>query len=178
MLHSDKEGVMATYKPQDLPAFRLRPAEARDIASLVELETACFALTEEIFNRRQLQRLITNPRAIVVVAERKEVVMGWAAGLLRRYRQRHSGRLYAVAVHPDAQGKRIGHKLTEHILNALAARGAQRIFLEVHAENQKAINLYRKLGFIDQGYLANYYGQHHHAIRMIRPATTNERPKG
>ncbi len=168
---------MVTYKPHDRPAFRLRPAEAKDVASLLELETSCFARSEEMFNRRQLQRLIANPRAIVAVAERKGVVVGWAAGLLRRYRQRHSGRLYAVAVHPDAQGKRIGHKLTNHILRALTARGARRIFLEVHAANQKAINLYHKLGFIDQGYLANYYGSHHHGIRMMRPATTTQRPK-
>ncbi|MBE7444544.1 MAG: GNAT family N-acetyltransferase [Planctomycetia bacterium] len=168
---------MATYKPQRRPIFRIRPAEARDIVSLLELETSCFARTEEMFNRRQLQRLIANPRAVVVVAERKDRVLGWAAGLVRLRLKSYSGRVYAVAVHPDAQGKRVGYKLTSHVLHALTAYGAQRIFLEVHAENQKAINLYRMLGFIDQGYLANYYGPHHNGIRMMRSATMTQRPK-
>ncbi len=161
--------IMATENPHNRNTFRIRPAEDGDIASLLALETSCFARIEEQFNRRQILRLISNPRAIVVVAERKRVAMGWAAGLLRYYRQHHAGRIYAVAVHPDAQGKRIGHKLTDHILHTLAAHGAKRIFLEVHAENQKAINLYHKLGFIVQGHLADYYGAGHHGIRMMRP---------
>ncbi|TVL99191.1 MAG: hypothetical protein CV087_18985 [Candidatus Brocadia sp. WS118] len=163
---------MATEKPHGRFIISLRRAEARDVAALLALEASCFTRTEEMFNRRQLQRLIKNPRAIVIVAERKGEPVGWAAGLMRRYRQHQSGRLYAVAVHPDAQGKRIGHTLTDHILHALAARGAQRIFLEVHAENQKAIHLYHKLGFIVQGRLVDYYGAGQHGIRMMRKATT------
>lgn len=168
---------MATEMSHNRPTFRLRPAEGRDVASLLALETSCFARTEEMFNRRQIQRLVRNPRAIVVVAERKGVVLGWAGGLLRRYHQHPSGRLYAVAVHPDAQGKRLGQKLTDYILHALTAHGARRIFLEVHAENQKAFHLYQKLGFIVQGKLADYYGTGHHGIRMMRPATTMKDPR-
>lgn len=159
------------------PHIRLRSAEAGDAASIYELETSCFDRAEEMFNRRQLQRLIANPRAIVVVAERKGTIMGWAAGLLRRDRHRCSGRLYAIAVHPDAQGMGIGKKLTDYILKTLTSHGAQRIFLEVHAENQKAINLYHKMGFIDRKYLTNYYGPHHHGIRMMRPATVTQRAR-
>ncbi|RIK02065.1 MAG: hypothetical protein DCC43_04440 [Candidatus Brocadia sp.] len=170
--------IMTISKPHNRPTFCLRPAETRDAAPLLELEASCFTRTEEMFNRRQIQRLITNPRAIVVVAERKGVALGWAAGLLRRYHQRYSsGRLYAVAVHPDEQGQRIGQKLTDHILHALATHGAERIFLEVHAKNQKAINLYRKLGFTEQEYLADYYGTHHHGIRMMRSTTTVRHPR-
>lgn len=163
---------MATEKPHNRSTVHLRPAEDRDTASILALESSCFSRTEEMFNRRQIRRLIANPRAIVVVAERNGVVIGWASGLVRRYGQHHSGRLYAVAVHPDAQGNHVGHKLTDYILHTFAIQGARRVFLEVHAENQKAINLYHKLGFIDQGYLANYYGPHHHGVRMMRPTTT------
>lgn len=167
---------MSTHKSHYHTTIRLRPATSHDVSAILELEIACFARTEEMFNRRQLLGLVANPRAIVIVAENKGLVLGWAAGLVRRSRQRYSGRLYAIAVHPDAQGRRIGQKLIGHILHLLAVRGAQRIFLEVHANNQKAINLYHKLGFVDQEYLVNYYGAGHHGLRMMRP-TTNKHTK-
>lgn len=167
---------MSTLKPHCRFAIHLRPAVARDVAAILELEIACFSRTEEMFNRRQLRGLIANPRAIVVVAESKDRVLGWSVGLLHRHRQCYSGRLYAIAVHPAVQGKHIGQRLIGRILHSLAMCGAQRIFLEVHVNNQKAINLYRKFGFADQGYLADYYGPGHHGLRMMRQAT-NKRTK-
>lgn len=159
---------MSTLNSYRRSVIRLRPATGRDVAAILELEIACFSRTEEMFGRRQLRGLIVNPRAIVVVAESKDRILGWSAGLMRRHRGRYSGRLYAIAVHPDAQGKRIGQKLIGHILHSLAVRGAQRIFLEVHTKNQKAINLYHKFGFTDQQHLSHYYGQGHHGLRMMR----------
>lgn len=159
------------FKHRQHSAVCLRTVTAQDIESILELEIACFLRTEEMFNRRQVRWLTTNPRAIVVVAEGKKRIVGWAAGLLHRHGQNYSGRLYAIAVHPDAQGKRIGQRLIERILRALAMRGARRIFLEVHTDNQKAINLYRKLGFTDREYLAHYYGPNHHGLRMMRPVS-------
>ncbi|OOP57946.1 MAG: hypothetical protein AYP45_00625 [Candidatus Brocadia carolinensis] len=168
---------MPMSKSRHHPPIRLRIAIPQDIDSILGLETSCFDRTEEMFNRRQIQRLISNPRATVVVAERKGVAMGWAAGVLRHHHQHQSGRLYAIAVHPNAQGKRIGYKLIDHILHSLTTHGAQRIFLEVHAENQKAMNLYHKLGFIVQGHLADYYGAGHHGIRMMCPGTSTPHPQ-
>lgn len=161
---------MSTLTSHCRSAIHLRTAVARDVAAILELEIACFSRIEEMFNRRQLRGLIANPRAIVVVAESKDRVLGWSAGLVHRHRQCYSGRLYAIAVHPAAQGKRIGQRLIDCILHSLAMRGAQRIFLEVRVNNQEAINLYRKFGFTDQGYLADYYGQGHHGLRMMRHA--------
>ncbi|MDN3511323.1 MAG: GNAT family N-acetyltransferase [Candidatus Jettenia sp. CY-1] len=163
---------MLKYRHNIAP-IHLRSATVQDIAAILELETAGFSRIEERFNQRQVLHLIANPRATVIVAESKGRVLGWAAGLVRRHSKSNSGRLYAVAVHPDAQGKYIGKRLVSHILNALAARGVQRIFLEVNAKNQGAINLYYKLGFIDQEYLADYYGPGHHGIRMVRLISPN-----
>ena len=156
--------------------IRLRPATDRDVAAILELEIASFARVEERFNRRRVQDLIKNPRAIALVAESKGKVPGWAVGLLRSHKESNSGRIYAVAVHPDARGKRIGQRLVGRIIHSLVMRGAGRIYLEVHADNRGAINLYRKLGFIVQGYLADYYGPGHHGLRMMRPATIRHTP--
>lgn len=158
---------MSTIKYHSDPPICLRPATIRDIEAILELEMLGFARFEERFNRRQVQYLIANPRAVVVVAVSNSRVLGWAAGLIRRYRKSDSGRIYAVAVHPDARGRGIGRKLMCHILHSLTLLGAKRIFLEVNVENQAAINLYHKLGFVDQGNLIDYYGPGHHGLRMM-----------
>ncbi len=150
------------------PTIHLRPATGADTAAILELETVSFSRAEERFGRRQVQSLTTNPRAIVVVAEDDRKVFGWAAGLLRRHHESNSGRLYAIAVHPNARGRGIGKRFVNHILHWLAMHGARRVFLEVNVKNQEAINLYHKLGFTDQKYLVDYYGPGYHGLRMVR----------
>lgn len=149
-----------------------RPAVTRDVDAILELEEISFAHVEEKFGRRQIQNLIANPRAKVVAAESNDRVLGWAAGLIRHHQESISGRLYAVAVHPDARGRGIGQKLVCHILHSLTKMGAKRIFLEVNVENRAAIKLYHKLGFADWRYLSDYYGPGYHALRMVREIAT------
>ena len=53
-----------------------------------------------------------------------------------------------VAVLPDYRGRGIGEQLMRELMARAAARGAQRITLEVRARNTTAQNLYRKLGYV------------------------------
>jgi ribosomal-protein-alanine N-acetyltransferase len=85
---------------------------------------------------------------------------------VRQHRRSRSGRLYAIAVHPDAQGKQLGKLLAEHTLSQLARLGIERVYLEVRSDNEPAIALYRKLGFTDHRYLPKYYGPGRDAWRM------------
>lgn len=148
------------------PPVDLRRATLHDVPSILDLERACFNTLEETFNRRQVRYLIGDPRAIVTVAVQDDRVLGWAVGLVRQHRKTRSGRLYAVAVHPEAQGRRLGRSLVERTLTSLAELGIVRIYLEVRADNAPAIDLYRKLGFIDHRDLPNYYSMGNHGRRM------------
>jgi ribosomal-protein-alanine N-acetyltransferase len=145
---------------------RIRTATLEDVPAILDLEHACFQSLEETFNRRQVRALVANPRATVAVAETEGKVMGWSVGLVRQHRKSRSGRLYAIAVHPQAQGHRLGRRLAEHTLSALSSLGIERIYLEVRADNESAIALYRKLGFADHAYLPTYYGPGRDARRM------------
>ncbi|MGQ3685252.1 MAG: GNAT family N-acetyltransferase [Candidatus Loosdrechtia sp.] len=158
---------MPAIKQPRVPAICLRPATVRDIRAILELEKLGFARVEERFNRRQIENLLAKPSAIVIVAEGNNRVLGWAAGLIRRYLKSYTGRVYAVAVHPDARGKGVGQGLVRYILHLLAEFGARRIFLEVNIKNNEAINLYHKLGFVYQRNLVDYYGTGHHGLRMV-----------
>ncbi len=145
---------------------RLRAAQPEDVAAILELEHACFITLDETFNRRQVRYLIGSPRATVTIAENHGRIIGWSVGLVRQHRRSRSGRLYAVAVHPQAQGRLLGRALVEHTLDALVLLGIERIYLEVRGDNEAAIRLYKKLGFAEHRNLPNYYGQGRHARSM------------
>jgi ribosomal protein S18 acetylase RimI-like enzyme len=145
----------------------LRRARMSDVAEILNLESICFTTAEETFNRRQVRYLIMCGRSIVSVAvDAHGKVVGWCVSLVRQHRRWRSGRLYAVAVHPSMQGRGVGRRLVEEALGDLGARGIDRVFLEVRAGNEKAIRLYRRLGFTDQSHLPNYYGRKIHGLRM------------
>ena len=145
----------------------LRRARLSDASAIMELEGVCFTTVEETFNRRQVRYLLTCGRAIVSVAtDAAGKVVGWCVSLVRQHRRWRSGRLYAVAVHPSMQGRGVGRRLVEEALADLRACKIDRVFLEVRANNEKAIGLYRKLGFTNHRHLPNYYGRKIHGLRM------------
>lgn len=57
------------------------------------------------------------------------------------------GEIYVIAVHPDFGGKGIGRELTIAGLNYLSRAGISIGMLHVDAENTRAVNMYRSLGF-------------------------------
>lgn len=149
-------------------SVRLRTAGPADTDQILAIEEISFESPGERFTRRQIKALISNQRALVTVAELDGRVVGWAAALVRQHRRWKSGRLYAIAIHPEMRGRRLGRMLAEHTFDALASNGITRLFLEVRENNHPAIALYASLGFVRQKALPNYYGYHVHGLRMAR----------
>jgi mycothiol synthase len=58
-----------------------------------------------------------------------------------------TGEIYAVAVHPDAQGRGLGRVLVEAGLDRLERRGVSEAVLYGEGDNAAALGLYRRLGF-------------------------------
>lgn len=62
----------------------------------------------------------------------------------------HTGE-FGVSVHPDYQNSGIGKELIRTLLNwAKENDRIEKVFLNVFATNTNAIELYRKLGFIEE----------------------------
>jgi ribosomal protein S18 acetylase RimI-like enzyme len=153
-----------------LPPILLRPATMGDVEAIVQIENVSFVHAGERFLPRRVRYLLESHRAIVTVAESEARLLGWAAGLMGPERENRWGRIYAVAVHPESRGRKLGHRLLQEMVSALRSRGAGRIFLEVRDDNHSAIKLYERFGFAPCKTLPNYYGHGIGGIRMALDA--------
>jgi ribosomal-protein-alanine N-acetyltransferase len=160
-------------QPADL---LLRRASIADLPGIAEVEQLSFVHAGERFSESRVRYLIVNPRSIVTVAVEDHRVLGWTAGLVWLRGREPWGRIYALAVHPHARGKRLGPRLLNQMIQSLRDRGARRIFLEVKVDNDLAIRLYQAVGFRPCRLLNHYYGPDLHAQRMALPAAMEPSP--
>ncbi len=65
--------------------------------------------------------------------------------------------IYDIFVREKFQREGIGSKLLNYVEGLLLKMGIRKLFLEVRASNHKAINFYKKNGFLKIGIRHNYY---------------------
>lgn len=148
-------------------ATAVRPATRDDAGAILAIEEAAFTATTDRFTARQVRRLLENPRARVAVAERDNAIIGWSVALVRTHQRSRSGRVYSVAVLPQAAGSGVGRALITSLLDSLERDGIERVYLEVRCTNATAIALYTSVGFEPIRTLTAYYGEID-GIRMRR----------
>lgn len=76
-----------------------------------------------------------------------------------------------LAVAPEAQGRGLGTRLLQLLIDAAREQGAEQILLEVRADNPGAQTLYRREGFIHIHTRAQYYPDGEGALIMQKPLT-------
>ncbi len=64
-----------------------------------------------------------------------------------------------ICVLPELRGQGVGRKLMEELLNILISVEVTRVFLEVESDNEGAIALYEKCGFVRYNERKDYYGK-------------------
>jgi ribosomal protein S18 acetylase RimI-like enzyme len=80
-----------------------------------------------------------------------DVVVGWCDIVGNPHEGfRHVGRL-GMGLLPDYRGRGLGRQLVAQAVRAARQAGIERIELEVFASNERAIALYRELGFVTEG---------------------------
>lgn len=145
----------------------IRPAQDRDIHSIEQIERLSFEHPGERFDEAKVGFLLRSPRTFVAVAEDEAKVLGWVAGFVWRRTPKPWGRIYALAVHPEARRRKVGSRLLHFAIDELRRMGASRVLLEVRAANHSAVAAYRKAGFVPCREMADYYGSGLHAHRMV-----------
>lgn len=123
---------------QEVAIFPMTPA---DLDGVMEVEQNSFLTpwSREAFMNEMMQTY-----TVYLVARAGDKVVGHG-GMHVVWEDAH---VTNVAVLPQYRGQGIGEQLMRDLMTRAAARGAQRITLEVRAFNTPAQNLYRKLGFV------------------------------
>ena len=78
------------------------------------------------------------------------------------------GHINNIAVRSLDQSKGFGTKLMEDMINQASKRGINALTLEVEIENIRAINLYKKFNFTNEGIRIKYYKNTKDAMIMWR----------
>ncbi len=132
-------------------SVELRPMRADDLPAVLLLEEDLFApdTWSRSMYRDELRRTDTRH---YLVAENGTGVVGWA-GLIAYGDEAH---VSTIGVARDRQGEGIGARLLDALL-AEADRRSPVVLLEVRADNERAIGLYRRRGFAEIGRRPRYY---------------------
>src|SRR6266513_5430486 len=101
---------------------------------------------------REFVRCILGGAGIQLLAVNpNDVVVGWC-DIVRNPREgfRHVGRL-GMGLLAGYRGRGLGRQLVAQAVRAARQAGIERVELEVFASNERAIALYRALGFVTEG---------------------------
>jgi len=138
----------------------IRRAELIDLSEIVVIERLCFP--EEIaFPDGMFAYLIRYAETMVAIDKSLiGFIIGFASGSI--------GSIYTLDIHPIHRRKGLGSLLISAMEEALHARGAKIIRLEVDVGNFAAIRLYRNAGYSKIEIADDYYGRGKNAIRMVK----------
>lgn len=144
------------------PGWTIRRAGPRDLDRLAELERLCFSPP---WPPPELAREIAEPRAVLLVTRRlNEAVSGYA--LFRH--AAGEAELLRLGVAPGRRRQGLGEALLEAGLSQLSRLGVTACHLEVRVDNQPALSLYGRHGFLTVGRRPGYYGDGTDALLLTR----------
>ena len=138
-----------------LPAasYYLRKMKSDDIPFVKETENLSFSnpWPESAFKGEVENPGVSFPYVIVLKGEERIV------GHIIYWRIKEEVQISNIAIHPDFRGLGIGKKVMSTIMDKIKKEGVSYIFLEVRPSNNRAVALYKKLGFQKLGLRKNYY---------------------
>jgi len=139
-------------------AVVVRPAEARDLPSILTIEEASFSdpWTADAFESAfalQRMRLFVAEEHAEPGSSGAPAVVGYVVALLLGL----EAEIADLAVSPQGRRRGVGRALLDHMLADLAARGVSAVFLEVRESNSAARGLYQSRGFVSVGRRRGYY---------------------
>ncbi|MGQ9478853.1 MAG: ribosomal protein S18-alanine N-acetyltransferase [Thermoproteota archaeon] len=78
------------------------------------------------------------------------------------------GHIVSLAVKRHYQGRGIGTTLMKTVLNEMSHNNIDESFLEVRVSNEKAIRLYKKLGYVVVREIPHYYMDGSNGLLMVK----------
>jgi len=142
--------------------YLIRPLEERDIVDVINGEEEVFGSSlgfDMLYSELKL-----NPYAHYLVLE----IDGGFAGYIGLWIIKDTAEIINYFVMKQYQGLGFGKLLLEFVLDLCDISNVEEISLEVRVNNDKAINLYKKYGFVLSHYRENYYSDSTDAMVLIK----------
>lgn len=136
-------------------------ASKKDLLDLMKIEESRFDANSFALSRQNFLYHINRESVYVMRSDEKTV--GYIL-LLNRKNSRYI-RIYSLAVNIDGFG--FGKKLLKFAINYAKDRD-KNLTLEVRSDNQKAVDLYTKNGFIITKTVKSYYPDKTDALKMVK----------
>lgn len=137
-------------KTKSSRGLRFERLEEKFIPAILDIENVS---NGSPWSEKSFRNELNHSHGIMLVALEGEVVLGYA-GAWMVVDEAH---ITTVAVAPNARRRGIGRTLTEKILTEAKEKGMACSTLEVRAGNEAAIELYKKLGFVETARRKGYY---------------------
>lgn len=156
----------------DVEIVPMHPVDAEAVAAIEALSEA--HPTSAAAYRRELA---SNPNAAYYVARLTAAGVDWrpeVVGFAGLWMQHDEAHITMIAVHPIWRRRGISRRLLARLLEHALARRATLVTLEVRAENQAALALYERFGFLYTGDRRAYFpGDRADALIMSTPALSD-----
>lgn len=137
--------------------------EEKDLEIIEKIEKEVFPHSG--WNKQQYYyEISTNPVALPFVLTNGEDILGYYS----IWEMFDYMTIATIAVNPKYQGQGYGNILMEDIIKKSIELGKKSIDLEVRVSNTKAINLYKKYGFVYSHIRKGYYTNGEDAYFMIK----------
>ncbi len=161
------------YLAKDHRPFTIEQPSIEDAEEIIQYSKQVFASTDQVLTTvdeytmtvdREIEwinNLNSGRDSLLLIARLNNKIVGLLFFIPNSKRKiAHTGE-FGVNVHPDFQGLGIGEKLTKTLVKwAKQNEQIEKVVLQVFATNNKAVGLYKKLGFIEEG-------RHKNAIKQI-----------
>ena len=148
----------------------LRSFKTTDLPNILQIERSSF--DRDAWSRDVFLEYASMASVLFVVAR----VAGSVAGYLIACPARSGAEIASLAVCPRYRRKGVATALIKTTVRKLRWSGAQAVWLMVRRQNQEAIQLYRKLGFVRTGTVRNYYDDNSSGWRMRLGLVDNRHP--
>ncbi len=134
---------------------RTKPEEANDIASIHKLTIGSSWTSEDI-----AEALTSLEKVVFSIYEKQQII-----GYLMLRVLPPEAEIFNIAIIPSKQNQSYGSKSLELLFPELRRQGIEDVYLEVRAES-KAVDFYKKNGFIVLGVRKSYYPDGEDALLM------------
>ena len=133
-------------------SFILQPAREADLSRVAKLHAECFP--DDAWNSSSLATVLAMPGADGRICHDSN---GTACGMLLDQCLGPEGEILTLGVAPAWRRRGVARALLQDLIARARAGGAQRLLLEVAADNTAALALYSSFGFARQGIRRRYY---------------------